>query len=514
MYSLPDSIAWASAFVQFQPLTAGLNAEPALSIGNMIRDSIMYVGVWPWNRNETTQAITAGTQDYTIALTDFGFLEKATLTDASDETYELQDVLNQAPLAAGDTAPGRPVSISIIDFNPGVSIKIRLLGMPQEAFTLTLTYQKLVLEFTYDVVTQVIPSSPTGGALDDHGEGSSSSLVSVFDVPAAPLTTLVNNEWAIANFEAPISTVDGSWTEISTTQMYQKMITSAGSDAQFSGTFSSGSTYCGCIATFFTTGGAPDFSNFWETGFTFTTLPRSFTSVLTNPMENGSTIIIGIVLLGPTGGVTTVTDANGNTYTLLQNSTATSRQAQLWIATNEGATGVNQVTVSNTMGFASSGGVMVMEVRGLSSGPTQYIGTFDPSDYPTGTEVLISGFTNKTNNGLFSILTSDSTHLFVDNTEAIAESVTNGTAVIGDWYPIPENYKDIYNNLFLSEVFALVDDERSRMYRTRGMAALMGRAGGLSETEKNIFTQRQIAQTKSKASFQALATRSVAGRGQ
>ncbi len=68
MYTLQQTINWAKPYIQYQPLTAGTGSEPAISIATMIRNSILAAPMtWPWNRAEVTQAITSGTQDYTMA---------------------------------------------------------------------------------------------------------------------------------------------------------------------------------------------------------------------------------------------------------------------------------------------------------------------------------------------------------------------------------------------------------------------------------------------------------------
>jgi hypothetical protein len=61
------------------------------------------------------------------------------------------------------------------------------------------------------------------------------------------------------------------------------------------------------------------------------------------------------------------------------------------------------------------------------------------------------------------------------------------------WAPIPNQYSDVYNNLFLSEVLALFDDARSPIYRQRGIGAFLGKATGLTEMQKNIFVQQWMA---------------------
>jgi hypothetical protein len=54
---------------------------------------------------------------------------------------------------------------------------------------------------------------------------------------------------------------------------------------------------------------------------------------------------------------------------------------------------------------------------------------------------------------------------------------------------IPDQYMDIYNNLFLGEAMAVVDDARSQLYRQRGVMALLSKAEGLTEMQKNDFLE-------------------------
>src|SRR5690349_4050182 len=59
-------------------------------------------------------------------------------------------------------------------------------------------------------------------------------------------------------------------------------------------------------------------------------------------------------------------------------------------------------------------------------------------------------------------------------------------ALSGNW-SIPDTYIDIYNNLFLGEMLMLADDARNIQYRQRGIAALLSKAEGLSEMDRNLF---------------------------
>jgi hypothetical protein len=147
-YTLQQSINFAQTFIQYSPLSVGTGLEPAISLANEIQTTILNQPFcWPWNRNESTATPTiVGTQDYTIALTDFSFLEKITLKDPSNNTYEILDIKNSAPLGIANTNTNnqqRPNAAAIILVNYGTNLKLRLLGAPDMIYQMTLTYQKL-----------------------------------------------------------------------------------------------------------------------------------------------------------------------------------------------------------------------------------------------------------------------------------------------------------------------------------------------------------------------------------
>lgn len=65
------------------------------------------------------------------------------------------------------------------------------------------------------------------------------------------------------------------------------------------------------------------------------------------------------------------------------------------------------------------------------------------------------------------------------------------TEVTQDWNTqcgIPYSFIDVFNSLFLSEMFQFSDDPRAVQYRQRGMAALLAKSSGLSEAQKNEIT--------------------------
>ena len=158
MYNLQQSINWALPYVEYSPLSAGTNGESAVSTATLIRNSLLGPPLgWAWNRKEDSSTSTvAGTQDYTINLTDFGFLEKCSVTDDSGNTFELKDVYNNLPLSQTTTSTSsrsRPLAVAVLISTPGTSVKIRFMQVPDAIYTINLTYQIAAVPFTANPVS-------------------------------------------------------------------------------------------------------------------------------------------------------------------------------------------------------------------------------------------------------------------------------------------------------------------------------------------------------------------------
>jgi len=140
---------------------------------------------------------------------------------------------------------------------------------------------------------------------------------------------------------------------------------------------------------------------------------------------------------------------------------------------------------------------VVTSASTASGGQTTYQGIFNTLAFPTGQVVSITGFTNAGNNGTFVVVSSTLTALVVSNPNGVSETpATSAGAVNQGWSPIPDSYSDIYNNLFLGEAFAAVDDARAQIYRQRGVVAFLAKQEGLTDTQKNIFAQQWMAMSK------------------
>lgn len=286
-YTLLHSQNLANTLIQYAPLNAGLGQEPMVSIGSMIRSTILSEPfVWTFNRKEdSSTSTTTMAQDYTILLTDFGFLEKVSLTDSTGKIWEVKEVQNIAPLAKNADS-SRPLNVALLTKISGTSVTFRFSSKPDAIYTINIVYQK----------------------------------------------------------EATI--------------------------------------------------------------------------------------------MGP---------------------------------------------------------FFLTQVGAASGSTAVYIGVFNPLSFPAGSTAQITGFTRPQNNGSFLVVSCTATTLVVQNPSAISEGPSTAYASNFDWAPIPDSYSYIYNSLFIGEALALVDDNRAMQYRMRGVAGLISKAEGLSETQKNVFMQMWLA---------------------
>jgi hypothetical protein len=148
--TLQTTINWTQAMsTQYLPLSAGTGSEPAISIANMLVNRIFSAPlVWSFNRATKTAALTAvGGQDYVVSATDFGFLEKVSLTDSNNAITEITKVFNTEPLSL-TSQQSRPENCAIQTSVPGTSFTARFLNAPDANYTATFTYQKAPVAFT------------------------------------------------------------------------------------------------------------------------------------------------------------------------------------------------------------------------------------------------------------------------------------------------------------------------------------------------------------------------------
>lgn len=159
------------------------------------------------------------------------------------------------------------------------------------------------------------------------------------------------------------------------------------------------------------------------------------------------------------------------------------------------------------------GPFFITSVAAEVAGNTAYTGNFDVLSFPTGAIAVITGLAAANNNGSFVVVSCTSTVLTVANSGGTLAAGQTGYVSNYSWSPIPDQFSDIYNNLYLSEVMILADDARAAIYRQRGIAAFLSRSAGLTETQKNAFTQQWLARGSERMNVTSAIQQGQQGRG-
>lgn len=234
-------------------------------------------------------------------------------------------------------------------------------------------------------------------------------------------------------------------------------------------------------------------------------------------------------------GLSYATFLNGQTLVVTGVTVNTSFTAAFTNA-NYGPTvdaGIGAVPLTNWVSFRLMGvpnGIwtvtVVYQKRCIQNGPyfissaanhvgnnTTYTGSFEPLAFPAGSTANITGFvTNTVNNGSFQVVSATATMLTVVNASGVAETIA-AYAVQPSWGPIPDQYSDVYNNLFLSEMLSAVDEAKAQLYRQRGVAAFLAKASGLNETQKKAFLAQWLARQVEEQSSVFINQQGNTGRG-
>ena len=155
--TIQGTINWAAAFILNRPPSgvAGTYQEPAITIANLLLSTILAPPfAWQWNRAVTTVSLTQGTTDYSTSLPNFGWLETATVAYVTPPTGSVVTPIKSIQIAtmfpadsSADTQ-GTPWKICISNDDNAGNITFRVLPAPDQAYTLTVTYQKAPVPVT------------------------------------------------------------------------------------------------------------------------------------------------------------------------------------------------------------------------------------------------------------------------------------------------------------------------------------------------------------------------------
>jgi hypothetical protein len=143
---LQDTINYIQPFCRYLPANVGNSNMPVIGIANIVRNIILAAPMcWDFNRSENlATTLSIGVQDYTTAIADFGYLEKASLQDpVSLIWFEIPDVKNNQALAKSSTK-ARPQVVAVQNVTGPV---LRFSAVPEKAYPLSLVYQKNSVQF-------------------------------------------------------------------------------------------------------------------------------------------------------------------------------------------------------------------------------------------------------------------------------------------------------------------------------------------------------------------------------
>jgi hypothetical protein len=127
----------------------GIANEPGLTSANYMMQTIMQPPFcWEWNRQVLNGIITtvAGTSDYTVNISTFGWLEKATLVNASPAANQPPNFeLEIFKILSKDGQQNRPQKIALLADNGVGAITFRLFPVPDGVYSVDLDIQNAPL---------------------------------------------------------------------------------------------------------------------------------------------------------------------------------------------------------------------------------------------------------------------------------------------------------------------------------------------------------------------------------
>ncbi len=153
MRNIMSSALFSLPYLGFQPVNVS-NNEPALQAANLTKQTILGAPfAWPWNRGNFIVSIPntdnsgnpiQAAQDYETQLANFGFIEKAWLTDSKNNTKEIRivSVLSQ------ESNVQRPQSVAVQTQDGDGYVTLRLNTIPDQSYMLSGVYQKATLQMT------------------------------------------------------------------------------------------------------------------------------------------------------------------------------------------------------------------------------------------------------------------------------------------------------------------------------------------------------------------------------
>lgn len=138
--NLQSSALFSMPFIGYQPVNIS-NSEPAVTAANLTKQTILGAPFkWNFNRGEFSFSTEPNEQDYFETITDFGFLERVTLTDSKGVVKEIEIVQS----LSAESVQKRPGSISanLMDGAGGVNFRLNAIPPTGETYLVDGQYQK------------------------------------------------------------------------------------------------------------------------------------------------------------------------------------------------------------------------------------------------------------------------------------------------------------------------------------------------------------------------------------
>jgi hypothetical protein len=144
---LQDSINWAQPFLGYAPLAIGLNNEPAITAANTIMQTILSPPFqWRWNRKIATFNTIASppTQDYSVAISNYGNFELGSVASPGSLTYPLE-YKSLLDIAVEQSRPSF-ISDQLDDDNGNITFRVQ--PVPDQIYNMTVAFQAASPSFT------------------------------------------------------------------------------------------------------------------------------------------------------------------------------------------------------------------------------------------------------------------------------------------------------------------------------------------------------------------------------
>lgn len=141
--NLQDTVNWCEPFLSGKPLYLGAGSEPVLTNANIVKQTILAPPFrWAWNRAESAPFASAvGVSDNAVALSTFGFIERAYLVLAGQPTFEIPNIV-ECLGPANAQEKDRPLSIAAqLDDNAG-NITFRVAPAYDQIYQVTIVHQQ------------------------------------------------------------------------------------------------------------------------------------------------------------------------------------------------------------------------------------------------------------------------------------------------------------------------------------------------------------------------------------